>query len=125
MNHYTIPTSYNRSFQNAVRIPSNSSNNRTRIRFNQKNVKVVGLISFMILFLLVFASYINNAKANNLSSQHNKSYVTVHTGQTLWSIAKQATLPGEDVRDTVYQICELNHLSSNVILPGMKLILPR
>lgn len=50
--------------------------------------------------------------------------VTVHAGDTLWSIAHTAA-PGEDVRATVERIREFNGLTQLAALPvGMVLIVP-
>jgi hypothetical protein len=52
-------------------------------------------------------------------SQH----LTVHAGDTLWSIAA-AHYPDGDVRDRVDRIISLNHLAGGSITPGEDLLLP-
>jgi len=49
--------------------------------------------------------------------------VVVQSGDTLWGIAS-SRYPGEDVRQRIGQILELNRLSSPVIQPGEVLLLP-
>ena len=52
---------------------------------------------------------------------------TVHTvrpGDTLWEIARSVTSEGDDVRDTVASIRELNGLVTSIIIPGQRLNVP-
>lgn len=48
---------------------------------------------------------------------------TVSTGETLWSIASQAS-PGADTRKVIAEIKRINHLSTVNIQPGQVLVLP-
>ncbi len=53
--------------------------------------------------------------------------VTVHTvapGETLWGYASEIARPGEDVRDVVARLRELNELSSGALLAGQVLLVP-
>lgn len=50
-------------------------------------------------------------------------HVTVHAGDTLWSIAA-ATYGGADVQPRVVQIEAANHLAGPALKPGEVLILP-
>jgi hypothetical protein len=49
---------------------------------------------------------------------------TVTEGETLWSIATAITGPGEDVRDTVASIKNLNALESSSIRAGEQILIP-
>jgi LysM repeat protein len=49
---------------------------------------------------------------------------TVAPGETLWEIAVENTLPGEDPRPKVEAIREANDLSDSTIYPGMTLEVP-
>jgi LysM repeat protein len=53
------------------------------------------------------------------------STVTVHSGQTLWSLAEQRTPANGDVQSTVDQIMAANRLHSAAIQVGQKLRLPQ
>jgi LysM repeat protein len=48
----------------------------------------------------------------------------VQPGDTLWEIAAASTPAGEDVRDTVEVIKNINELTSSLILPGHRLVVP-
>lgn len=49
--------------------------------------------------------------------------VTVHTGDTLWSIAAAHT-GSANVQDTIDRISEANHLSTASLQPGQRLRIP-
>ncbi|MFC7405340.1 LysM peptidoglycan-binding domain-containing protein [Georgenia alba] len=51
--------------------------------------------------------------------------VTVAPGESLWSVAQAEADPGEDVRDVVARIAELNGLSSSGVHAGQQLQVPR
>ena len=50
--------------------------------------------------------------------------VTVRPGDTLWSIAEDVAEPGQDIRDTVAVLREINDLDSSVIVPDQSLVVP-
>jgi LysM repeat protein len=50
--------------------------------------------------------------------------VTVHPGDTLWSIASSHTSTGNDVQETVDRIADANHLNTGTIQPGEHLRIP-
>src|SRR4028118_261251 len=50
-------------------------------------------------------------------------YVTVHQGESLWTIAGEVA-PDADRRDTVAQIRELNDLAHSTVLAGQRLLVP-
>lgn len=51
--------------------------------------------------------------------------VTVHRGETLWSIAERRTADGGDVQATVDQIAATNHLTSGALQAGQRLRVPQ
>jgi LysM repeat protein len=50
--------------------------------------------------------------------------VVVSEGDTLWGIASSVAAPGQ-VREVVYQIEELNALSSTGLIEGQRIAVPR
>jgi LysM repeat protein len=48
----------------------------------------------------------------------------VESGDTLWDIAAHHTAPGDDVRNTVFDIKRANDLADSVIVPGQVLRIP-
>ena len=51
--------------------------------------------------------------------------VTVHRGQTLWSVAEARTPAAGDVQSTVDQIIATNHLAGAGLQAGQKLRVPQ
>jgi LysM repeat protein len=51
--------------------------------------------------------------------------VTVHRGDTLWSIAERKTAASADVQSTVDQIIATNHLDTASLNVGQRLRVPR
>lgn len=51
--------------------------------------------------------------------------VTVHSNDTLWTIAAQVTPNGYDVRNTIDTIRKINNLNSAILYPGQRLLVPR
>ncbi|WP_341360624.1 LysM peptidoglycan-binding domain-containing protein [Georgenia sp. M64] len=49
---------------------------------------------------------------------------TVVPGETLWAVAGSAAEPGQDVRDVVAEIVQLNGLATEVLEPGQALLVP-
>lgn len=50
--------------------------------------------------------------------------VVVEPGDTLWSYASGLTPAGEDVRDVVAQLVEMNELDASTLTVGQTLVLP-
>ena len=77
--------------------------------------------------LLSLAGFLNAPakaadSAEDLSSTPTVS-VTVHAGQSLWSIAG-AVVPERDPRDVIADIVELNNLTAGGVVPGQQLFVP-
>lgn len=51
-------------------------------------------------------------------------YRTVAAGETLWSIAADYNDGSEDIRQTVYEICEANDISAENLTIGQQLVIP-
>ena len=50
--------------------------------------------------------------------------VTVASGQTLWELASSVTEPGQDVRDVVARLVDLNGLETATLDAGQRILLP-
>lgn len=51
--------------------------------------------------------------------------VTVHRGDTLWTIAESRTSPSSNVEDSIDEIVSVNHLHGTTVHPGQKIKIPR
>ncbi|RPF27901.1 LysM peptidoglycan-binding domain-containing protein [Georgenia muralis] len=79
-----------------------------------------------LLVALVLALALGTAAGQAVSSGATAQTVT-HTvvpGETLWAVAGSAAGPGQDVRDVVAQIVQLNALATEVLEPGQALLVP-
>ncbi|HEV7567771.1 MAG: LysM peptidoglycan-binding protein [Leifsonia sp.] len=72
---------------------------------------------------LFFAVNGGGAAATNTSSTVQFHYVTVQSGQSLWSIATNVA-PSADPRDVIAEIVSLNQLQSAVVTPGQRVAIP-
>ena len=82
--------------------------------------KLVILVTALIMAVGFFSS---NALASGKSAKTHFTYVTVHAGQTLWGLA-ESHAKGQDPRDWIQSLVELNNLTSNQLQPGQRLALP-
>jgi LysM repeat protein len=79
-----------------------------------------GIIILSMAFIL-FLQFIPTVKSQSIV---NYDKVTVCSGDTIWSIASEYIEENQDVRKLVYDIRELNKLTSAVIMPGQELLIP-
>ena len=50
--------------------------------------------------------------------------VTVHAGDSLWSIAVDHIEKGKNIRSYVYEIAELNNIDDNTVYAGQTILVP-
>ncbi|XOQ51976.1 MAG: LysM domain-containing protein [Succiniclasticum sp.] len=55
---------------------------------------------------------------------YDNQAITVHTGDTLWTIASHWSRPDEDVREVIDRIRTANQLSDTRISAGQQLVVP-
>lgn len=85
---------------------------------------VVCTAVFALLFtsFLLIGTYASGSHPTEATA--DEQLIIVHTGDTLWEIAKQFTDGEQDVRYVIYLIKDRNNLQSSEIMPGQKLIIP-
>ena len=84
--------------------------------------RVVVSTVLVVALLVVLVGTDGAATPDDLPSA-TRTHLVV-TGDTLWDIADAHTLPGDDVRRTVYEIRRHNALDGSVIVPGQVLQIP-
>jgi len=77
-------------------------------------VVAVGLVTGLLWFAHV------SAADTPVTTTRPPAVVTVHDGDTLWSIASQIA-PQRDPRTVVAQLERVNHLSDPMLQPGQRL----
>ncbi len=80
-------------------------------------------IALVALGLLVALPMLSSMRLYAATTERYAT-VTVHSGDTLWSIASSHTGSGNDVQETVDRIAGANHLSAGTIQPGEHLRVP-
>ncbi len=84
------------------------------------------LISFILVVVVVMCAHTSwDSRVTASNQAEEPHYVVVSRGDTLWSIAQ--SIEGSnytDPRKLVYNLREMNNLSSNTIYPGQKLLVP-
>ena len=76
--------------------------------------------SLILVFALILSAQITNA-----SSERESITVTVHKGDTLWSIAKEYGNDNQDVRKTIDEIKEMNHMQNSTLISGQSIKIPQ
>lgn len=85
---------------------------RNHIRWDR--VAMVALVP-MLALVIFGATYPSNVV------EYENKIITVHKGDTLWGIAKDAVGEEEDVRQVIQDIIKNNNLKDGNIRPGMQL----
>ena len=101
------------------------SNARTHLRLTRRGRVVLTSLAAIPLVIgaLVFTLNGGGAAASGDRAHVQFQYVTVETGQSLWSIAEKVA-PSADARDVIADIVSLNQLDSAVVSPGQRLAIP-
>ncbi|GAA0991982.1 LysM peptidoglycan-binding domain-containing protein [Subtercola frigoramans] len=99
---------------------------RVRLRLTRRGRVLLGTVASLALIgtlaaLALFGGAPAIATSNESSSTF--TYITVQSGQSLWSIA-QSIDPSGDPRDVIAAIESLNQLPSSDVQQGQRLALP-
>lgn len=91
------------------------------------------IVGWLLVAMTVFwlfsgqGSLLQSAQANSQGSSVETTkfeYVTVMSGQSLWSIA-EIYAPNEDPQDFIAKVISLNNLTDSVVPAGKRLALPK
>lgn len=84
-----------------------------------RRYRIVNPIRFFIfvcicVLTIVFSAYtLINLNTAQASSVNTYQQVVVHDNGTLWDIAEKHCQSNMDIRDYIYEICDINDISSN------------
>jgi LysM repeat protein len=98
----------------------------TKATYIRRRIMVALVFAFAIFGAISIAGGQAQAVGNGAeqTSATTFTYVTIHSGDTLWSLAD--TYAGNaDPREWIASLVTLNALESNNLQPGQKLALPR
>jgi LysM repeat protein len=101
---------------------------RTPLRLTRRGRFVIAAAAaLLVTIVLLVASGVAQATSHSVSAraaEQNLAQVAVRPGESLWSVAESAD-PDADTRVVVQQIIELNGLTSDVVVTGQRLWVPR
>ena len=89
----------------------------------RRRVSLLPLIVLAALSLSVTLPALSSMRLYAAAPQHS-TFVTVHSGDTLWSIASAHTGADGDVEAMIDRITAVNHLGSAPLQPGERLLIP-
>lgn len=97
----------------------------THLKLTRRGRVVITTLAAVPLVIGAFLFAVNGggAIATGSDTHTQFSYVTVHSGQSLWSIAEKVA-PTADPRDVIADIVSLNQLQSAVVTPGQRIAIP-
>jgi hypothetical protein len=98
------------------------------LRLTRRGRVVVAVAAALVLaalsLVIASAAQATNHPVSSRAAQQGLAQVTVHRGQSLWSVAESAD-PAADTRVVIQRIIELNGLTGNVVFAGQRLWVPR
>jgi LysM repeat protein len=86
-------------------------------------VLTLALATFGAISIATGQAQASNQSSGNLGQGSSFTYVSIHSGDTLWSLADRYA-GNADHRDWIADLVSLNNLSSNNLQPGQRLALP-
>jgi len=106
-------------------VPPLPATARVRLRLTRRGRAVLSALVALPLVIgaLVFALNGGGAVATSEQTHVSFQYVTVQSGDSLWSVAERVA-PNADPRDVIADIVSLNGLDSAVVSPGQQLAVP-
>lgn len=82
---------------------------------------------FATLAIMLVISITGTVIGDNTSDSLTKAtyaQIQVQAGDTLWNLAKEFGPENQDLRNVVYEICQLNHITADSIYPGQIISIP-
>lgn len=92
-----------------------------RLHLTRRGRVVVALLGLLVV---VAGAMGGRAVADGPERATEVTTHAVMSGETLWQIAAEITVPGEDVRDVVQRLQDLNGLASGSLRAGQVLLIP-
>lgn len=90
------------------------------MKLTMRGKLVLGIIGVVLLGIIIGFSVITGS-AEKKDSELNYFFYTVESDDTIWSIACEHTPENKDVRKTVYEILNLNNITTDELRAGMRL----
>jgi LysM domain len=108
----------------AIRARVARRNARRGLRLTRRGrVVLVILLALLAAVLALGIDAAGSIASTDSGTAPQYETVIVQPGDTLWELARDLA-PGDDPRETVQRLLDLNGLSSPVIVPGQELAVP-
>lgn len=137
IDHVVLPVRVpSRPRRTAVVIPFPTPSTRARTAPSRLHITRRGRLTLTVMVVLavsvatvaLLAPAVTSASAGTtgtaLTTGTAMTELVVTPGETLWGIAAAVTAPGEDVRDVMAEIREINDLESSGLVAGQELVVP-
>ena len=82
---------------------------------------------FVVLMILAITTFANFALGLNSADSFTRlTYMDyeITDGDTLWTIAETYMTDASDIREAVYELCQLNEISAGELYVGMTIQIP-
>jgi hypothetical protein len=95
-------------------------------KLNARGRRFVRRATMFIVALVAAIGFFSGqaAIAGSESVKANFTYVTIHSGESLWQLAAKLA-PNTDRRDWIASVVDLNALTSADVVPGQRIALPQ
>jgi hypothetical protein len=93
------------------------------LRLTRRGRVVLIVLAFLVSLPLVGVG--GRAIADKPSTPLEVTVHTVAPGDTLWGFARRIVEPGQDIRDVVARLSDLNELTSGALTVGQTIVLPK
>ena len=94
-----------------------------RYRINNR-VRFTLFVVLAILFITTFANIALGLNIADSATYVEYTEVKVMSGDTLWSIAGTYMNDNSDIRESVYELCQINDINASQLQAGMTLLVP-
>lgn len=94
------------------------------LRLTRRGRAVLALLAFVVASALSVGLGVSLGLSAPAGAAGETVAVTVQPGDTLWVLAAGVAGPGEDVRDVVAEIAELNALRTHDLSAGQQVLVP-
>lgn len=82
---------------------------------------------FVTLVMILCLSTVVSVFGKDADAMTKQTYteIRIQTGDTLWELAKAYGPKDEDIRQVIYAICEINHITADELQSGQTIQIPK
>ncbi|MBR0596609.1 cell division suppressor protein YneA [Sinanaerobacter chloroacetimidivorans] len=100
-----------------------NTNIKRKYRIKSK-VRFTIFMAIVLFFMITSMNTIIGLNTSDSLTKMTYTEIQIQPGDTLWNIAKEFGPTGFDTRSVIYEICEINHISADSLIPGQKILVP-